>query len=161
MVKLETSHGEIVIELNEGKAPVTCANFLTYVKEGFYDETIFHRIIPNFMVQGGGFDAEMEQKKTYDPIVNEANNGLANQRGSLAMARTNDPHSASSQFFINLVDNAFLNYNPPQSDGYAVFGQVVEGMDVVDVMASVPTGRQGHHDDVPMEPVMILKAMVV
>ena len=103
----------------------------------------------------------MEQKKTYDSIVNEANNGLPNQRGSLAMARTQDPHSASSQFFINLVDNTFLNYNPPQSDGYAVFAQVVEGLDVVDAMATVPTGRHGHHDDVPMEPVMILKAIIV
>lgn len=161
MVKLETSHGEILIELNEEKAPVTSANFMTYVKEGFYDGTIFHRIIANFMVQGGGFTPEMDQKKAYDCIVNEASNGLLNVRGSLAMARTSDPHSASSQFFINLVDNSFLNYSPPKNDGYAVFAQVVEGLDVVDAMASVPTGRQGQHDDVPQEPVMILKASVV
>jgi len=155
---LHTNYGAITVELFEDKAPESVANFLQYARDGHYDNTLFHRVIPNFMVQGGGFDAEFNQKATRDPIFNEADNGLANDRGTLAMARTNDPHSATSQFFINVTDNAFLNHRSKHSGqtwGYAVFGQVTDGMDVVDTIRQVPTGRQGPHADVPNEPVII------
>lgn len=161
MVKLETSKGDIVLELNKKAAPVTVANFLTYVNEGFYDGTIFHRVIANFMVQGGGFTPDMAQKKTHPPIVNEADNGLKNDRGTIAMARTNNPDSATSQFFINHKDSTFLNYAGKGKPGYAVFGKVVEGMDVVDAIAAVKTTRKGRFSDVPAEPVMIKSAKVV
>jgi len=156
MVKLETTKGDIVIEVNETAAPVTAANFLQYAQEGFYDGTIFHRVIPNFMIQGGGFTPDMKQKTTRPPIVNEAKNGLKNKRGAIAMARLNDPNSATSQFYINHVDNANLD-----KLGYAVFGQVVEGMDVVDVIAKVERGIKDMHEDVPVEPVIIKSAKVV
>jgi len=155
---LHTNHGAITIELFEDKAPKSAANFTQYAKDGHYDGTLFHRVIPNFMVQGGGFDTDFNQKPTRDPIDNEADNGLANDRGTLAMARTNDPHSATSQFFINVTDNDFLNHRAKHSGqtwGYAVFGQVVDGMDVVDTIRQLPTGRQGPHSDVPTEPVII------
>jgi peptidyl-prolyl cis-trans isomerase B (cyclophilin B) len=161
MVKLETTKGDIVIEVNETAAPVTAANFLQYVQDGFYDGMIFHRVIPNFMIQGGGFTPDMKQKPTRPPIVNEAKNGLKNKRGALAMARTNDPNSATGQFFINHVDNANLDYSGPRNPGYAVFGQVVEGMDVVDVIAKVKTGTNGMFQDVPVEAVIIKSAKVV
>jgi cyclophilin family peptidyl-prolyl cis-trans isomerase len=163
-VKLHTSLGDIVIQLNAEKAPVTTANFLGYVKDGFYDGTIFHRIIKNFMAQGGGFTEKWDQKTTKAPIENEADNGLLNNRGTIAMARTSDPQSATAQFFINYVDNGFLNFKSktPQGCGYAVFGEVVEGMDVVDKMATVPTGRGGPMPtDVPQTPIVILSATVV
>jgi cyclophilin family peptidyl-prolyl cis-trans isomerase len=160
MVKLETTKGDIVIEVNETAAPVTAANFLQYVQEGFYDGTIFHRVKPNFMIQGGGFTPDMKQKNTRPPIVNEAKNGLKNKRGTLAMARTNDPGSATAQFFINHVDNAYLDYSA-RNPGYAVFGQVVEGMDVVDAIAKVKTGTKGMFQDVPDEAVIIKSAKVV
>jgi cyclophilin family peptidyl-prolyl cis-trans isomerase len=160
MVKLETTKGDIVIEVNETAAPVTAANFLQYVQEGFYDGTIFHRVIPNFMIQGGGFTPDMKQKTTRPPIVNEGKNGLKNKRGTLAMARTNDPGSATAQFFINHVDNTNLDYSA-RNPGYAVFGQVVEGMDVVDAIAKVKTGTKGMFQDVPVEPVIIKSAKVV
>jgi peptidyl-prolyl cis-trans isomerase B (cyclophilin B) len=160
MVKLETTKGAIVIEVNETAAPVTAANFLQYVKDGFYDGTIFHRVIPNFMIQGGGFTSDMKQKPTRPPIVNEGKNGLKNKRGAIAMARTNDPNSATGQFFINLVDNANLDYSA-RNPGYAVFGQVVEGMDVVDAIAKVKTGIKDMYQDVPVEPVIIKSAKVV
>ena len=163
-VKLHTSLGDIVIQLNSEKAPVTTANFISYVKDGFYNGTIFHRIIKNFMAQGGGFTEGWEQKKTKAPIANEADNGLTNNRGTIAMARTSDPQSATAQFFINYVDNGFLNFTSktPQGYGYAVFGEVVEGMDVVDKMATVPTGRGGPMPtDVPQTPIVILDASVV
>lgn len=162
-VRLETSHGNIVIELNAAKAPITSENFLTYVKDGFYDKTIFHRVIPGFMAQGGGFMSDMLQKATRATIKNEANNGLSNKRGTIAMARTPDPHSASAQFFINVKDNTFLNYSAPtaQGWGYAVFGEVVEGMNVVDEIVSVPTTNRMGHADVPVEPVVINSAVVV
>jgi peptidyl-prolyl cis-trans isomerase B (cyclophilin B) len=155
-VVLETSKGRIVIELDPGKAPQTVKNFLDYVKAGHYDNTIFHRVIPGFMIQGGGFDSGMRQKPTRSPIRNEADNGLLNSRGTLAMARTSDPDSASAQFFINVVDNTFLNFKSktPQGWGYAVFGKVIEGMDVADAIAGVKTKAQ----DVPVEPVIIQKA---
>ncbi len=158
MVKLQTSKGDIVIELNEDKAPVTAENFLQYVNDGFYDGLIFHRVIPDFMIQGGGMTADITEKANKAPIKNEASNGLKNDRGTIAMARTNDPHSATSQFFINLADNEFLNYKGSDNPGYAVFGKVVEGMDVVDEIAEVKTGRSGRHDDVPTEPIVIEKA---
>ncbi len=161
MVKLETGKGDIVLELNRKAAPVTVANFLTYVKEGFYDGTIFHRVIPNFMIQGGGFTADMKQKKTREPIVNEANNGLKNDRGTIAMARTNNPDSATSQFFINHKDNTFLNYAGKGKPGYAVFGKVVEGMKVVDAIAAVKTTRKGRFSDVPAESVVIKSVEVI
>ena len=163
-VKLETTLGDIVIQLDEAKAPISSKNFLTYVREGHYDGTIFHRIIPGFMAQGGGYTADFKQKPTHTPIKNEADNGLLNKRGTIAMARTPDPNSASSQFFINYVDNAFLNYkNPtPQGWGYAVFGEVVDGMNVVDEMAKIPTGSGGPMPtDVPKTPIVINKASVV
>lgn len=161
MVKLEMSMGDIVIELNEESAPVTVKNFLQYVEDGFYDGTIFHRVIPNFMIQGGGFTTDMQQKATQPAIVNEAASGLKNDRGTVAMARTNDPDSATSQFFINHKDNDFLNYAGPGKPGYAVFGKVVEGMDVVDKIAAVKTMRRGPYSDVPVEPVVIKSAKLV
>lgn len=157
IVKIVTNQGDITIELDQEKAPVTVANFLSYVDDNFYENTIFHRVIPGFMVQGGGFDQSFSQKSTKEPIKNEADNGLKNARGTLAMARTPDPDSASSQFFINLVDNNFLNYTSPtaQGWGYAVFGKVISGMDVVDKMAGVATGSHGGHQDVPKEQLII------
>ena len=162
-VKLTTSLGEIIIQLNSEKAPISSANFLTYVKEGFYNNTIFHRVIPGFMAQGGGFDTDFNQKPVHDPIKNEANNGLPNKRGSLAMARTNVPDSATAQFFINYKDNGFLNYTSPTTSGwgYAVFGEVIEGMAVVDEMAKQPTGNRGGHQDVPKTNIVIEKAEVL
>ena len=162
-VKLTTSLGTIVVQLNSEKAPLSAANFLKYVKEGFYNGTIFHRVIPGFMVQGGGFDTNFEQKATGAEIQNEADNGLKNKRGTLAMARTNAPHSASSQFFINYKDNSFLDHTGKNASGwgYAVFAEVIEGMDVVDAMAKVPTGNRGHHGDVPKTNIVIEKADVL
>ena len=156
-VLLTTSLGEIELELDDAKAPVTVANFLGYVDAGYYNGTVVHRVIPNFMIQGGGFTADMQQKETRAPIQNEAGNGLANERGSIAMARTNDPDSATSQFFINHKDNDFLNHGG-RDFGYAVFGKVVRGMDVVDRIAKVRTGNRGMHQNVPVEPVLILSA---
>lgn len=162
-VKLTTSLGAIVIQLDNAKAPVSAANFADYVKSGFYDGTIFHRVIPGFMAQGGGFDTNFEQKETKAPIKNEADNGLKNARGTIAMARTNDPHSATAQFFINLKDNGFLDHTSPSSSGwgYAVFGEVIEGMDVVDAMAKQATGNRGMHQDVPKTDIVIEKAEIV
>ncbi|HEY9050402.1 MAG TPA: peptidylprolyl isomerase [Gammaproteobacteria bacterium] len=162
-VRLETNFGNIVLELDADKAPVSTENFLTYVKDEFFNDTIFHRVIPNFMIQGGGFLQGMVQKAGRDPIKNEANNGLPNKRGSIAMARTPDPHSASSQFFINLKNNDFLNYTGPtaQGWGYAVFGEVIEGMDVVDNISNVATANAMGHGDVPVEPVIVSKASII
>ena len=162
-VKLTTSAGDIIIQLNADKAPISSANFLTYVNEGFYNGTIFHRIIPGFMAQGGGFDVSFEQKAVHDPIKNEADNGLLNNRGTLAMARTNDPNSATAQFFINYKDNTFLNHTGKNASGwgYAVFAEVIEGMDVVDAMAKQATGNRGGHQDVPKTDIIIEKAEVV
>lgn len=160
-VKLETSMGDIVIELNEEAAPVTVKNFLTYVEEGFFDGTIFHRVIKDFMIQGGGFTAQMQQKQPHAPIVNEASNGLKNVRGSIAMARTPDPDSATAQFFINHKNNDSLNYIENRNPGYAVFGRTVEGMDVVDAIAAVKTTTRMGMPDVPVEPVVIKSAKVV
>ena len=159
-VVLETSKGPIVIELFADKAPKTVENFLAYVDAGHYDGTVFHRVIPGFMVQGGGFTADMQQKTTRAPIQNEADNGVKNRRGTLAMARTNDPHSASSQFFINLVDNGFLDHTAKSAQGwgYAVFGEVVEGMETTDAIAKVRSGNRGGHENVPVEPVVIESA---
>ncbi len=159
-VQLETSAGTMRIELDDVKAPQSVANFLSYVKKGHYDGTVFHRVIKGFMVQGGGFDTAMKQKATDAPIANEANNGLKNKRYTLAMARTNDPHSASAQFFINTADNEFLDFRAENAQGwgYAVFGRVVEGTDVVDAIEKVRTGRKGFHDDVPLEEVSIQRA---
>ena len=161
MVKLETSMGDIIIELNEEAAPVTVKNFLAYVEEGFYDGTVFHRVINGFMIQGGGFTAQMVRKSTKPPIVNEASNGLKNMRGSIAMARTNDPNSATSQFFINHKDNGPLDYVENVNPGYAVFGKTVEGLDVVDAIASVKTTVRMGMRDVPAEPVVIKSAKVI
>ncbi len=154
---METSHGSIEVELFEDKAPKTVANFLKYVDDKFYDGTIFHRVINNFMIQGGGFNAKMEEKKTREPIKNEANNGLKNDTATLAMARTNDPHSATAQFFINVVDNGFLNHTAQTSAGwgYAVFGKVTNGMHVVNRIKMVKTGNLNGHSDVPMDTVTI------
>ncbi len=160
-VKLKTSMGDVIIELDRKATPVTTDNFLGYVREGFYDGTIFHRVISGFMIQGGGFTAEMKQKGTHQPIVNEAANGLKNSRGTIAMARTNNPNSATSQFFINHRDNTSLDYAGPGNPGYAVFGRVTEGIDVVDKIAAVRTTRKGPYDDVPVEPVVIISAKVV
>ena len=156
-VTLHTNYGDIKISLDEQQAPVSAKNFLAYAEKGFYNNTIFHRVIDGFMIQGGGFESGMTQKKTEAPIKNEANNGLKNNRGTIAMARTSDPHSATAQFFINLQDNDFLNYSAPtnQGWGYAVFGKVVSGMDVVDKIAKVKTGSAGFHRDVPTEDVLI------
>jgi len=163
MIKLTTNHGVIAIELETEKAPKSAANFLAYVESGHYDGTIFHRVINGFMIQGGGFSADMKQKDVGAPIENEAANGLKNTRGTLAMARTSDPHSATAQFFINVADNDFLNHTAPtgQGWGYCVFGRVVEGMDVVDKIKNVKTGNKGFHQDVPAESVVIEKAEVV
>jgi len=156
-------HGVITLELDQEKAPKSVANFLSYVKKGHYDNTVFHRVIPGFMVQGGGFEPGMTQKPTDATIENEAQNGLKNANYTVAMARTNDPHSASSQFFINVADNNFLNHTAPSAQGwgYAVFGKVVGGTDVVDKIKAVPTGRKGFHDDVPKEDVVIEKAVAL
>jgi len=163
MVKLQTNLGTITLELDAEKAPKTVENFLAYVKAGHYDNTVFHRVIKNFMIQGGGFEPGMNQKPTNAPIDNEAANGLKNKRGTVAMARTNDPHSATAQFFINVVDNDFLDFKSPSGSGwgYCVFGQVVEGLDVVDKIKSVRTGNKGFHQDVPAEDVVIEKAEIV
>ena len=157
MIKLNTNHGTIVLELDAAKAPNTVANFQQYAKDGFYDGTIFHRVINGFMIQGGGMEPGMKEKQTRASIQNEANNGLTNARGTVAMARTPDPHSASAQFFINLADNDFLNFRAETPDGwgYCVFGKVTEGMDVVDKIKGVETGNKGHHQDVPVEDVVI------
>ncbi|MCS6766361.1 MAG: peptidylprolyl isomerase [Candidatus Protistobacter heckmanni] len=163
-VQLHTNYGVITLELNAEKAPKSVENFIAYVKAGHYDNTIFHRVIKGFMIQGGGFTPGMEdQKDTAEPIENEADNGLKNERGSVAMARTSDPHSATAQFFINLVDNDFLDHSSPTPSGwgYAVFGKVSEGMDVVDKIKAVRTGSKGYHQDVPMEDVVIEKAVVL
>ncbi|BEI35251.1 MULTISPECIES: peptidylprolyl isomerase [unclassified Polynucleobacter] len=162
-VLLKTNHGDITLELDAAKAPKSVANFLAYVKSGHYDGTIFHRVIDNFMIQGGGMTAGMKQKSTLDQIENEANNGLKNDRGTIAMARTSDPHSATAQFFINVNDNDFLNHTAPtpQGWGYAVFGKVTNGMDVVDKIKKVKTGNAGYHQDVPTEDVVIEKASVI
>jgi len=161
-VEIQTSKGNIVIELDREKAPVSVKNFLTYAQATLYDGTIFHRVIPGFMIQGGGFDAGMSGRTTIAPIKNEADNGLKNVRGSLAMARTGDPHSATSQFFINLKDNRSLDYRSPNMGGwgYAVFGRVIEGMDVVDRIAMVATTDNRGHRDVPVEPVVIQRVVV-
>ena len=157
MVTFHTNYGDIVIKTLADKAPATVENFLDYCKEGFYDSTIFHRVINGFMIQGGGFEPGMKQKETKAPVRNEANNGLANNRGTLAMARTNDPHSATAQFFINVADNDFLNFRAENANGwgYCVFAEVVEGMDVVDKIKAVSTGRSGFHQDVPREDIII------
>ena len=161
MIKFTTNHGDILIELNEEKAPLSCENFKQYVTDGHYDGTIFHRVIKGFMIQGGGFMPDMMQKATRENIENEAKNGLSNKRGTLAMARTMEPHSASSQFFINLKDNNFLDYPGQDGWGYCVFGEVTEGMDVVDSIEQVTTGNTGGHGDVPEEPVVVEKAEIV
>ena len=156
-VQMETCAGTLRIELDEAKAPLSCANFLAYVNSGHFDGTVFHRVIKGFMLQGGGFDADMKQKATLAPVQNEANNGLKNKHYTLAMARTSDPHSATAQFFINTTDNAFLDFKAENAQGwgYAVFGRVVAGMEVVDAIEKVRTGRKGFHDDVPLEEVLI------
>jgi cyclophilin family peptidyl-prolyl cis-trans isomerase len=156
MITIKTNHGDIRVELFDDKAPITCENFRQYVADGFFDDTIFHRVIPNFMIQGGGMEADMSQKATRAPIKNEADNGESNRRGTLAMARTMDINSATAQFFINLRDNDFLNHGT-RDFGYAVFGKVVEGMDVVDAIAAVPTGNKAGHEDVPVEAVKIVE----
>jgi peptidyl-prolyl cis-trans isomerase B (cyclophilin B) len=162
-VLMKTNYGDITIELNHEKAPITAANFEQYVRDGFYDGVIFHRVIDGFMVQGGGFDVSMDQKETRANIENEADNGLTNDEGTLAMARTMDPHSASAQFFINVGDNAFLNHSGKNSQGwgYAVFGKVVEGMDVVNEIKNVSTTTKSGHQDVPKEPVVIDSASMI
>ncbi|MGQ7263710.1 peptidylprolyl isomerase [Vreelandella sp. V005] len=162
MIVLQTNHGDITIALNHEKAPISAANFEQYVRDGFYDGTLFHRVIDGFMVQGGGFDKDFEQKPTRDPIENEADNGLKNTVGTLAMARTQDPHSATAQFFINVGDNSFLDHSGKslQGWGYAVFGEVVEGMEVVNEIKNVSTTRRGMHADVPAEDVIIERAYV-
>ncbi len=154
-VEMDTTAGNIVLELNEAKAPITVGNFKNYVDDGYYDGLVFHRVIDGFMVQGGGFDADMNQKGTNAPIQIESNNGLKNERGSIAMARTMDPNSATSQFFINTQNNSFLDYPGQDGYGYTVFGKVVSGMDVVDKMEKVKTGNRGMHSDVPVEPIVI------
>lgn len=162
-VNLETNYGTIVLDLDDEKAPNTVANFVAYVNAGHYDGTIFHRVIPNFMIQGGGFSEDMRQKGTQAPIQNEANNGLKNNKYTVAMARTNDPHSATAQFFINVADNDFLNHSAPTPSGwgYAVFGSVAEGNEVVDKIAGVATGSSGMHQDVPKDAVKIESAKIV
>jgi peptidyl-prolyl cis-trans isomerase B (cyclophilin B) len=162
-VMMTTTVGPMTIELDADSAPKTVENFLSYVADGFYDGTIFHRVIDNFMIQGGGFTADMEQKSTQAPIENEANNGLKNQRGTIAMARTQDPHSATAQFFINVQDNDFLNHTGEnmQGWGYAVFGKVTDGEDVLDKIRGVQTGSQAGHQDVPVEPIIIESAAII
>ena len=157
---LQTGLGNIVIELDTQKAPKTCANFVQYIEDGHYDNTIFHRVISSFMIQGGGFMSDMMQKATRDPIENEANNGLSNRTGTIAMARTNAPHSASAQFFINVSDNGFLDYPGQDGWGYCVFGKVIEGMDVVNQIKGVDTTSRAGHQDVPVEPVVIQSATI-
>lgn len=159
MIKISTSHGDIVVELFEETAPVSCANFRQYATDGFFDDTVFHRVIPNFMIQGGGMKADMSQKETREPIKNEAQNGEKNLRGTLAMARTQVIDSATSQFFINLKDNSFLD-NSGRDFGYAVFGKVTDGMDVVDAIAAVETGNKAGHQDVPVQPVTITSVSI-
>jgi peptidyl-prolyl cis-trans isomerase B (cyclophilin B) len=163
MIKLHTNHGTITLQLFADKAPETVANFEEYVRSGHYDNTIFHRVIGNFMIQGGGFEPGMKQKSTRAPIKNEANNGLSNEIGTIAMARTMDPHSASAQFFINVANNSFLDHSAPttQGWGYAVFGKVVEGMDVIDKIKNVATTSRAGHQDVPKDDVIIEKAEIV
>jgi cyclophilin family peptidyl-prolyl cis-trans isomerase len=156
MITIKTNHGDIKVELFDEKAPITCENFRQYIADGFFNDTIFHRVIPNFMIQGGGMEADMSQKQTRAPIKNEADNGESNRRGTLAMARTMDVNSATAQFFINLRDNDFLDHGT-RDFGYAVFGKVVDGMDVVDAIAAVPTGNKGGHQDVPVETVTIVE----
>jgi len=160
MVTLKTSLGTILIELDHERAPETSANFAQYVRDGVFDDTIFHRVIDGFMIQGGGLTADMQQKPTREPIQNEADNGLANDVGTVAMARTNDPHSATAQFFINVADNSFLNHRSKDAQGwgYAVFGRVVEGMDVVEAIKGVATGNRAGHQDVPLETITIEQA---
>ncbi len=162
MVTFKTNYGDITLELFADKAPVTVENFLSYVKEGFYDGTVFHRVIDGFMIQGGGFTEDMAQKDTKAPIKNEANSGVSNEKGTIAMARTNDPHSATAQFFINVKDNDFLNFTSESVNGwgYCAFGKVTEGMDVVEKIKDVKTGSHGFHQDVPVEPVIIEKAVI-
>ncbi|GGW50927.1 peptidylprolyl isomerase [Alishewanella tabrizica] len=162
MVTLHTNYGVITLNLFADKAPITVANFISYVKDGFYDNTIFHRVIDGFMIQGGGFTPDMDQKETKATIKNEANNRVANKKGSIAMARTSDPHSATCQFFINVADNSFLNFSAENSQGwgYCVFGEVVEGMDVIDKIRAVRTGRFAGHSDVPIDPVLIERAVL-
>ncbi|TXG88609.1 MAG: peptidyl-prolyl cis-trans isomerase [Rhodocyclaceae bacterium] len=160
-VEMQTSLGRIVIELDDAKAPGSTKNFLAYVQDGFYNGTVFHRVIPNFMIQGGGFTADLTQKPTKAPIQNEAKNGLKNARGTIAMARTQDPHSATAQFFINHIDNVMLDYPSRDGWGYAVFGKVTEGMDVVDKIAQVRAGNRGMHQNVPVEPVVIQSVKVI
>lgn len=163
MILMKTNHGDISIRLDFEGTPTTAQNFVDYVESGFYDGTIFHRVIDNFMIQGGGFTADMDQKETRTPIKNEAKSGMANKRGTLAMARTNDPHSATGQFFINVRDNGFLDFKSESVDGYGycVFGEVVDGMDVVDAIKAVKTGNHGFHGDVPVEAVVIESVTVV
>ncbi|NBV41163.1 peptidyl-prolyl cis-trans isomerase [bacterium] len=163
VVRLETGKGDIILELYDEKAPISVENFLRYVDEGFYSDTVFHRVIPNFMIQGGGLTADLQQKKTHSPIKNEAANGLGNSKGTIAMARTSVIDSATAQFFINVVDNPFLNYRAPTPEGfgYAVFGHVKSGMDVVEKIREVKTGTIGFHGDVPKEPVFIKSATIL
>jgi peptidyl-prolyl cis-trans isomerase B (cyclophilin B) len=163
MVIIRTTFGEIKLQLDAEKAPKTVANFLNYARDGFYDGTIFHRVINNFMIQGGGFDTNMQQKASGDPIENEADNGLRNDFGTIAMARTSDPHSATAQFFINVKDNDFLNHSGKnmQGWGYAVFGRVIEGTEVLDKIRTVPTGSRKGHQDVPSDPVIIETVVIV
>jgi peptidyl-prolyl cis-trans isomerase B (cyclophilin B) len=163
MIKLHTNHGVITLELDAEKAPKTVQNFIEYVSAGHYDNTVFHRVINGFMIQGGGFEPGMKQKPNRAPVENEAGNGLKNARGTIAMARTNDPHSATAQFFINLADNAFLDFTAPSGNGwgYCVFGRVTDGMDVVDKIRVVRTGNSGGHQDVPVETVLIERAELI
>ena len=158
---IHTSMGDITVELDEDRAPATVANFRRYAEDGFYNDTIFHRVIPGFMIQGGGHTADMKEKPTREPIANEAHNGLKNARGTIAMARTSNPHSATAQFFINLVDNDALNPGGADAYGYAVFGKVVAGLDVIDKIAAVKTGRSGMHRDVPVEDIIIEKTEIL
>ena len=162
-VKLETNYGDIIVRLDARKAPISTANFVQYVKSGFYDGTVFHRVIKSFMIQGGGFTPDLKQKETRAAIRNEADNGLKNKKYTIAMARTGEPHSATAQFFINTKDNDFLDFKSqtPQGWGYAVFGKVLKGQEVVDKIAAVTTGKKGYYDDVPMENVIIKKAGIV
>ena len=160
MIKLHTNHGVITLELDAEKAPKTVANFIAYAEAGHYDNTIFHRVIKGFMIQGGGFEPGMSQKPTQEAVENEAKNGLRNEAGTVAMARTSDPHSATAQFFINIADNGFLDYPGQDGWGYCVFGRVTDGMDVVDKIKAVKTGRSGFHQDVPVEDVIIERAEV-
>ena len=163
MVELHTNHGVIKLELDAAKAPKTVENFLNYVKKGHYDGTVFHRVINGFMIQGGGFEPGLKQKPTHSPIENEANNGLKNDKYTIAMARTSDPHSATAQFFINVANNDFLNFSSPTANGwgYAVFGKVTEGEDTIDKIAAVKTGNSGFHQNVPTEDVVIKKAEIL